>query len=276
MEKNMKKKLTKISAVLASCLLLLPALVSCADDDVVNNQVITNEETQNPVINSALKYVSINYTASYAYETVTVPYLVDAGGGNCVTVEYKSSDESVVNTASASFGWIYVTKDITAKTVTVTATASFGGASVSKEITVEVPACTEFEEDYYSSDTMTGYTKTSFDMENKTVISERKHSDSSISAKKYSFEFGENPGQLIVSFVAVKGESYCEDKNKWYTKDELLYSVPSVTQMLAAEADGTVFEYSIMKTDYSAENARKTYPKGAAIHAAAVYDSTKD
>ena len=132
-----------------------------------------------------------------------------------------------------------------------------------------------FEEDYYSSDTITGYTQTSFDIENKTVISERMHSDSSISAKKYSFEFGENPGQLIVSFVAVKGESYCEDKNKWYTKDELLYSVPSVTQMLAAEADGTVFEYSIMKTDYSAENARKTYPNGAAIHAAAVYDSTK-
>lgn len=333
----MKKSFIGIAAVLASCLLVSPAFVSCADDNGGDNQGNTQEipvddpviaaaiekitipetveksctlvlpssvavEEQNVtvawsssdtsvintagtvtpkaggeedkvtltavfihdgktykkaysvavwqegkfVVNSALNQVSFDYTpASYAYQTVTVPSSVTIAGQN-VSVAYTSSDESAVNTDSASFGRMYVTKDLTEKTVTLTATVSYNGASASKEFPLTVPACTEFEEDYYNDDTMTGYSKISFDMENKTVISEHKYSNSDLTSKKYSFEFGEEPGQLVLTFVAVKGEPYCADKDKWYTEDDLYELCDGLTAQLKALSENPPETYEAL------------------------------
>lgn len=203
---------------------------------------------------TALKNINIEYEATYAYEVIKVPYYDKIDDKTNVEFTYTSSDERSVKPYTSN-DYLKITKDLTAKTVTVTVEADCNGAKASKDFTIEVPAVTSFRENYFKDNEYTisnGYSEIIFDMGNKEFTSIDYETDGSKDGKKYSFEFGDEPGQLIVTTIAMMGGNLVvlgADPDKWYTRDDLAELLGGMLYQFDALAKNPPKSYSDLEDE---------------------------
>ncbi len=207
-------------------------------------------QTLKVLVASALKQVTLTYTPSaYVYETITLPSSVQIDGKD-VHFTYKSSDKRFVRPYDGNDG-LAIIKDLKAKTVKVTAEAKYGEAVATKEFTLEIPAFTNFREDYYKDPNCTqknGRKEIIFDMENKTITSIRYYETSSSEGKKYSFEFGKEPGQIIATTTAIMGYGFGEP-DKWYTMEGIRETIGGMLYQFDALAKNPPETYAALEAE---------------------------